>query len=180
MDTSTLIGAVVLGLVEGITEFIPVSSTGHLILVEDLIGFQGPGGKGFEIAIQLGAILAVCWLYREKLMRTTLGLFSNPDEFRFARNVLLAFIPSVVIGVIAYSFIKRVLFSPWVVSVSLIVGGLVIFAVERWHKAPRHHLIERFPVGLALGIGLCQCVSMIPGVSRSGATIMGAMLLGTD
>ena len=131
MDVSTLLSAVFLGIVEGVTEFIPVSSTGHLILIEDLIGFQGPPGKVFEIAIQLGAILAVCWLYREKLMRAALDMFSNPDEFRFARNVVLAFIPTAIVGFLAYSFIKRVLFSPWVVSVTLILGGIAILAIER-------------------------------------------------
>jgi undecaprenyl-diphosphatase len=180
MDIGTLLSAVFLGIVEGVTEFIPVSSTGHLILIEDLIGFEGPSGKVFEIAIQLGAILAVVWLYRAKLAHAVLGVFSDPEEFRFARNILLAFLPTAIVGFLAYGFIKRVLFSPWVVSISLIVGGLVILIIERWHKMARHHIIERFPISLAIGIGFCQTIAMIPGVSRSGATIMGAMALGTD
>ncbi len=180
MDLATIWGAVVLGVVEGLTEFLPVSSTGHLILISDLMGFKGPEGKVFEIVIQLGAILAVCWLYRRKLIDVTLHLLSSPEDFRFARNILLAFVPAMVIGALAYSFIKSVLFSPWVVAISLIVGGFAIFVIEAVHKKPVHHEIERFPVSTSIGIGLCQTVAMIPGVSRAGATILGAMLLGVD
>ena len=180
MDVATIWGAAVLGVIEGLTEFIPVSSTGHLIFASDLIGFDPPYAKLFEIVIQLGAILAVCWLYRAKLIEVAFGALKNPEDFRFARNVLVAFLPAVVIGVLAYGFIKRVLFSPWVVAVSLIVGGLAIFVIEAVRKTPRHQVIDRFPVGTAVGVGLCQTVAMIPGVSRSGATIMGALLLGVD
>lgn len=180
MDVAVIWKAVVLGIIEGLTEFIPVSSTGHLIFASDLLGFDPPYAKLFEIVIQLGAILAVCWLYRAKLIEVTLGVFSKPDDFRFARNVLVAFIPAVIIGVLAYGFIKRVLFSPWVVAVSLVVGGIAIFIIEAIHKKPRHHVIDRFPVATCIGVGLCQTVAMIPGVSRSGATIMGALLLGVD
>src|SRR5262249_36554681 len=160
-------GAVLLGVVEGLTEFLPVSSTGHLILISDLIGFQGPSGKVFEIVIQLGAILAVCWLYRAKLLEVTIGMFTSPHDRRFVRNVRLAFIPAMVIGALAYGFIKSVLFSPWVVAVSLIVGGIAIFVIEAVARAPKHHVIDRFPIMTSIGIGLCQCVSMIPGVSRA-------------
>lgn len=180
MDAATLFGALLLGVVEGLTEFIPVSSTGHLILIVDLIGFQGPPGKVFEIAIQLGAILAVCWLYRARLLGVAVGLFSGGDDLRFVRNILLAFLPAMVIGATAHGYIKSVLFSPWVVSVSLILGGLAILVIERNLKLAHHHNIERFPWTLAIGIGLCQAVAMIPGVSRSGATIMGALLLRVD
>jgi undecaprenyl-diphosphatase len=180
MDVATIWGAVVLGVIEGLTEFIPVSSTGHLIFASDLIGFDPPYANLFEIVIQLGAILAVCWLYRAKLIEVTLGVFSNADDFRFARNIVLAFLPAVVIGVLAYGFIKRVLFSPWVVAISLIVGGIAIFAIEAMRKTPRHHVIDRFPVATCIGVGFCQTLAMIPGVSRSGATIMGALLLGVD
>jgi undecaprenyl-diphosphatase len=180
MDIATLWGAILLGVVEGLTEFIPVSSTGHLILLVDLIGFSGPPGKVFEIAIQLGAILAVCWLYRAKLAGVALGLFSGGDDLRFACNVLLAFLPAALIGFFAHSFIKGVLFNPYVVAVMLIVGGLVILLVERHVKMPHHHSIERFPAALAVAIGFCQAVAMIPGVSRSGATIVGALLLRVD
>ena len=180
MDLATLIGAIFLGVVEGLTEFIPVSSTGHLILLVDLIGFQGPPGQVFEIVIQLGAIFAVCWAYRAKLIGVGAGVFSDPDDFRFARNLLLAFLPSVVIGFFAHGFIKEVLFSPYVVAVMLIVGGVVILVIERNLPLARHHSVEKFPLRLSLLIGLCQTVAMIPGVSRSGATIMGALLLKVD
>jgi undecaprenyl-diphosphatase len=180
MDIATLGGALVLGVVEGFTEFVPVSSTGHLILLIDLIGFRGPPGKVFEIAIQLGAILAVCWLYRAKLLGVAFGMFSGGDDLRFARNILLAFLPAAVIGFLAHGFIKSVLFSPWVVAVSLVAGGVAILIIERNIKMAHHHIIEKFPAGLAMAIGFCQAVAMIPGVSRSGATIMGALLLRVD
>jgi undecaprenyl-diphosphatase len=180
MDIATLAGAVLLGVVEGLTEFIPVSSTGHLILLVDLLGFQGPPGRVFEIAIQLGAILAVCWLYRARLIGVALGMFAGGEDFRFARNVLLAFLPAAVLGFLAHGFIKGVLFSPWVVAVSLIVGGVAILLIERNLKLAHHHVIENFPATLAVVIGFFQALAMIPGVSRSGATIMGALLLRVD
>jgi undecaprenyl-diphosphatase len=180
MDLATLLGAIFLGVVEGLTEFIPVSSTGHLILLVDLIGFEGPPGKVFEIVIQLGAILAVCWAYRAKLIGVAAGVFSDPDDFLFVRNILLAFIPAMVIGFFAHGFIKSVLFSPYVVVASLIIGGIVILVIERNLPLARFHAPEKFPAKLAILIGLCQAVAMIPGVSRSGATIMGALLLKVD
>ena len=180
MDGRTLFEAVLLGLVEGITEFLPVSSTGHLILVGDLLGFHGPESKTFAIVIQLGAILSVCWLFRERLWRTTVGLFRDATATRFAVNVLLAFLPAMVIGGLAHGFIKRVLFDPYVVSVTLVLGGFAILAIERWVRQPAVASVDDFSFGLSLKIGLCQVVSMIPGVSRAGATIMGAMLLGVD
>src|ERR1700740_601664 len=115
MDLHSVLLAVFLGIVEGITEFLPISSTGHLILVEDLLGFQGPPGKTFEIVIQLGAILSVCWLYRAKLIETVRTLFRSSGAQPFTRNILLAFLPAMVVGAIAYKFIKAVLFTPWVV-----------------------------------------------------------------
>ncbi len=169
-----------LGVVEGLTEFIPVSSTGHLILLVDLLGFAGPPGHVFEIVIQLGAILAVCWAYRERLWRTATGVFVDPDAFAFARNILIAFLPAMVIGALAHSAIKALLFDPWVVSSTLILGGVVILVVERVKPAPRYAAPEAFPALLALKIGLCQAIAMIPGVSRAGATIMGALLLGVE
>jgi len=151
MDIATLGGAVLLGIVEGLTEFIPVSSTGHLILLVDLIGFRGPPGKVFEVAIQLGAILAVCWLYRAKLFGVALGMFAGGDDLRFARNVLLAFLPAMAIGFFAHGFIKSVLFSPWVVAVMLVAGGVAILLIERGVKLPHHHVIERFPLDARAG-----------------------------
>jgi undecaprenyl-diphosphatase len=169
--------AVILGLVEGLTEFLPVSSTGHLIVVGDLLGFGGSFSKLFDVVIQLGAILAVCWLYRVKLWRTAITLASSAEARRFAGNVLLAFLPAVVIGLLLHDFIKRVLFSPLIVGWAFIVGGLVILAVERWRPKPSIDSTEAMPPPTALKIGFFQCLAMVPGTSRSGATIVGALLL---
>jgi undecaprenyl-diphosphatase len=174
------IQAVILGLVEGLTEFLPVSSTGHLILLGDLLGFQGPEGKVFEVVIQFGAILAVCIVYFQRLLKVALGIPHDPGARRFVIAVLLAFLPAVAIGVVARDFIKTVLFNPWVVSWALILGGVAILWIERRAWEPRHFKIEQFPVRLALGIGFIQCLAMIPGVSRSGATILGGLLLGVE
>lgn len=178
MDPVSLLTAALLGIVEGLTEFIPVSSTGHLILLVDLLGFQGPPGRVFEIAIQFGAILAICWMYRHRFIHVAAGLVNDTESQRFVVNILLGFLPAMVIGVMAHSYIKAVLFSPWVVSVMLVVGGFAILAIERWHPEPRVQHVNQITPGLALKIGLAQCVAMIPGVSRSGATIMGSLLLG--
>jgi undecaprenyl-diphosphatase len=174
MDLELLLGALLLGIVEGLTEFLPVSSTGHLILVVDLIGFRGPPGQVFEVVIQLGAIGAVCWEYFGRFARAASGALSDPEQFRFLRNILLAFLPSVVVGAFAY------LFDPWVVVISLILGGFAILLIERHLPAPRDHSVEQMPARIAFYIGLCQVLSMIPGVSRAGATIMGGLLLGVD
>ena len=180
MDLYSLVMAAVLGVVEGVTEFLPISSTGHLILVEDLLGFEGPPGKFFEIIIQLGAILSVVWVYRVKLWQTALGLFKAGPAQRLSLNVLIAFLPAAIVGVLAHDFIKRVLFSPWVVSVALIVGGLAILLIERMQKSPTITAVEDISPGRALAVGLFQCMAMIPGVSRSAATIMGALLVGVN
>ena len=180
MLDSVLLKAVILSIVEGITEFIPVSSTGHLILAGELLDFNGPLAGTFEIVIQLGAILAVCVLYFRRLLNVVLGLGSDPASRRFAIAILLAFLPSAVLGLLLHDFIKHVLFSPYVVCVSLIVGGIGILLIERFKPAPRIAAVESLKPVTALQIGLFQCVSMIPGISRSGATIMGAMLIGVD
>ena len=180
MDTVTLLQAAFLGLVEGLTEFIPVSSTGHLILLVDLLGFQGPPGKVFEIVVQLGAILAILAIYWRTLLDVLLRAPSDPGARRFILAVLLAFLPAAVIGAVAHGFIKSILFSPWVVSVALIVGGIAILWIERLHHASVHNRIEDFSPGLALRIGCFQVLAMVPGVSRSGATIMGALLMGVE
>jgi undecaprenyl-diphosphatase len=180
MDLKTFFEVILLGIVEGLTEFLPVSSTGHLILVGDLLGFEGPPGNVFEIVIQLGAILSVCWAYRAKLIDVTLTVSRNPASYRFVRNLVLAFLPSVAIGALAYKTIKTLLFDPWVVSATLIVGGFAIILIERIRPPERHRAIEDFDSWLSLKIGLAQCVSMVPGVSRAGATIMGALLMGVD
>ncbi len=177
-DLTSFLTAAVLGLVEGLTEFIPVSSTGHLILLVDLLGFQGPPGKVFEIAIQFGAILAICWLYRGRFLRVASGIFTDRESQHFVTILFLGFLPAMVIGLLAHGFIKSVLFSPWVVSVMLVVGGIAILLIERFDPKPVVRQVDGITPGLALRIGLCQSLAMIPGVSRSGATIMGAMLLG--
>ena len=180
MDIVTLLQAALLGLIEGLTEFIPVSSTGHLILLVDLLGFQGPPGRVFEIVIQLGAILAILVAFAPTLFGVVARLPTDPGARRFVVAILLAFLPAAVIGALAHGFIKGVLFNPWVVCIALIAGGVAILLIERLRPAPTHHSIEGFSPGLSLGIGFCQVLAMVPGVSRSGATIMGALLLGVD
>ena len=173
--------ALLLGLIEGMTEFLPVSSTGHLILFGDILGFQGPPGKTFEIVIQLGAILAICWLYRSKLTATTVGIVRrDAKEWRFAIGILLAFLPAMVFGALFQDFIKEKLFNPFSVSIALIIGGIIILIVERYQPKPLYHTFEEFSLVLCFKIGLCQCLALIPGTSRSGATIIGALLLGAD
>lgn len=177
-----IIAALVLGLVEGLTEFIPVSSTGHLILADRLLGRSGEGETLVEVVIQVGAILAICWAYRERLWSVARGTLRGQREARhFCMMVFLGVLPAIIGGVAAHDFIKEVLFSPWVVAVSLIVGGVVILVVETWHsERVGGGDIEHMGWRLALGIGLCQLLAMVPGVSRSGATIIGGIALGAD
>lgn len=177
---TTYLQAALLGIVEGLTEFLPVSSTGHLILLVDLLGFQGPPGKVFEIAIQLGAILAVCVVYWPRFFGTLIGLGRDEKANRFTVNVLLGFLPAMVIGFFAYGFIKGALFSPWVVSVALVLGGVAILWIERVIGQGAVETVDQFKFSLSLKIGLLQCLAMIPGVSRSGASIIGARLLGVQ
>jgi undecaprenyl-diphosphatase len=172
--------AILLGLVEGLTEFLPVSSTGHLILLDELLGFNGPPGKVFEVVIQLGAILAICVVYFARLWAVATGLKDDPGARRFVTAVLLAFLPAMVLGAGLHGVIKSVLFNPTVVSLALITGGVAILVVERFLPTPRYHRIEGFSAPLALKIGLCQCLALVPGVSRSGASILGALLMGVD
>lgn len=180
MHSADYLSAGLLGVVEGLTEFLPVSSTGHLILADAVLGIQGPASKLFDIVIQLGAILAVCWVYRERFLRAAFGLASDPTSQRFAANIAIAFLPAAVAGVFAYRLIKEVLFSPWVVAISLVVGGIAILVIERARPRPRIENVDDLRLGTAFGIGCCQILAMIPGVSRAGATIMGAMVLGVD
>lgn len=181
MPIDQYLDAILLGLVEGLTEFLPVSSTGHLILLVDLLGFQGPPGKVFEVTIQLGAILAICVVYFARLWRVaTHGLKGDPAAWRFIVAVLLAFLPAMLLGAGLHGFIKSTLFNPTVVSVMLIAGGIAILLIERFLPVPRYDAIERFPAPLALKIGLFQCLALVPGVSRSGATILGSLLMGVD
>lgn len=169
-----------LGFIEGLTEFIPVSSTGHLLLAGHFMGFESPG-KSFEVLIQLGAVLAILMVYFGKLWSLFLALPSSPETRRFVAGILLAFLPAAVVGVLAHGYIKEVLFeTPEVVCISLIVGGVILLIVDRLAFAPRYTEVEAFPMSLAFKIGLCQCLAMIPGVSRSGSTIVAGLLLGAD
>ena len=171
---------VLLGLLEGLTEFIPVSSTGHLLLAGHFLGFDSPG-KTFEVLIQLGAILAILTVYAARLTQILVDLPSKPQTRWFVFAIILAFLPAAVIGVFAHGFIKTVLFeSPILICTTLIIGGIVLLAVDRMKLEPRYHDVMDYPPSLAFKIGLCQCLAMIPGVSRSGATIVGALMLGTD
>lgn len=172
--------AVFMGAVEAVTEFLPVSSTGHLILAGELIGFKGPDGHVFEIAIQLGAVLAVCVLYFKRLTKVIVDLPKEPRAQHFTIVSLIAFVPAVVVGFMFHDFIKSVLFSPLVVCTMLVVGGIAILVIERMRPAVRILEIETMPYRIGLAIGLVQCLALIPGVSRSGATIMGALALGVD
>jgi undecaprenyl-diphosphatase len=176
-----LLTAILLGIVEGVTEFLPVSSTGHLILAGSLLGVQDKGTATFDIVIQLGAILAVVVLYWQRFWGVAKGLAGGEARsFAFVRNIALGFLPSAVVGLIVYKAVKRLLESPTTVAVALIVGGVAILAIERMVKRVRVESVETMPATTALVIGIVQCLSMIPGVSRSGATIMGALTLGVD
>jgi undecaprenyl-diphosphatase len=178
---SDTLRAVILGVVEGVTEFLPVSSTGHLLLAERFFGLGEDGfWKSFAILIQLGAILAIVVLYFVKLSRVAVGALSNDDDRRFIIGVLVAFLPAVIIGLIFGKYIKALLFDPWVVCFSLIVGGAILLWVDQIDHKPHEHDATRFPLLMYLWIGVAQCLAMIPGVSRSGATIVAAMLLGAD
>jgi len=185
-----LVKAAVMGLVEGLTEFLPISSTGHLILAASLLDFTGEKVKVFEIAIQTGAMFAVIWEYRERLSRTVRGLGSDPVAQRFARNVLIAFIPAVVFGLSIGKAVKATLFHPVPVALAFVVGGLIILWVERRHRRAfgeldlagtrraRVETVDDMSALDALKVGLVQCLALIPGTSRSGATIIGAMVFG--
>ena len=179
--TFDIIKAIILGVVEGLTEFIPVSSTGHLLLMQRFFGFGDDDfGKSFAILIQFGAILALLSIYSVRLWQLFIGMFNSPQARRFILGVLIAFLPAAVVGALAYKLIKEVLFNPWIVCISLIVGGAILFWVDRLDLKPRYRDVTTFSLPTYLIIGIAQCASMIPGVSRSGATIVSAMLLGAD
>lgn len=180
MSLDSFLAALFLGFVEGITEYLPVSSTGHLIVFIDLLGFVGPPGKIFEIAIQMGAVLAVCILYARRLFAVVTGLPHDAAAQRFAIAIVIAFIPAAILGVLFHDIIKQVLFSPAVVATTLILGGIAMLIIEKVKPQPRLYQIEQMGLRTALGIGLLQCLALVPGVSRSGATIMGALMLGLE
>jgi undecaprenyl-diphosphatase len=172
--------AAILGVVQGVTEFLPISSTAHLLIAERLLGFQDLGGV-FTVMIQLGSILAVVWLFRDKVFATVTGLPSNPQARRFALMLLVAVLPALVAGAALSRFVTGVLYKTLIINaVTFIVGGIVILLVERFQPRVTVRDMDSTPVGKAFGVGVCQAVAIIPGTSRSGATIVGGMLLGFD
>ena len=180
MGEQTIVEALLLGFLEGLTEFIPVSSTGHILLAGHFLGFKSTG-KTFEVLIQLGAILAILSVYFGRLWKLLIDLPSDARTRRFVAGILIAFLPAAVIGAMAHDFIKTVLFeTPMLICVMLILGGFVLLWVDRMPLKARYHDVMDYPLGLCLGIGLFQCLAMIPGTSRSGSTIVGALLLGAD
>jgi undecaprenyl-diphosphatase len=178
--SSPVLTALLLGLIEGLTEFLPVSSTGHLILVGSLLGFQSDFGTLFEVVIQLGAILAVCVFSAPTLLRVVRALPGDPGARRLVLAILVAFLPSALFGLALHGFIKGVLFSSTVVAASLILGGIAILIIERFAPLSRYDQIEVIPLRVALAIGCCQVLAMVPGVSRAGATILGGVVAGVD
>ena len=176
-----ILKAAFLGIVEGLTEYVPVSSTGHLLLLQHFFGFGDEDfGNTFAVLIQLGAILALLSIYFTKLLAIAIGMFSDPNARRFVLGVLVAFLPAGIIGALAHGFIKSVLFNPWIVCFTLIAGGAVLIYVDSLDLKPRYRDAMGFSLPMYLAIGICQCLAMVPGVSRSGATIVAAMLLGAD
>lgn len=178
MDFWSAFQAIILGIVEGLTEFLPISSTGHQIIVADLIDFGGERAMAFNIIIQLGAILAVVWEFRSKIFEVVFGLSSQPRARRFTANLLIAFLPAVVLGVLFADLIHEYLFNPITVAVALVVGGLImLWAERRDHRIEVDH-VDDMRWSHALKVGLVQCLAMIPGTSRSGSTIIGGLLFG--
>ena len=176
----TLLVAALLGVIQGLTEFLPVSSTAHLLIGARLLAFEDPGGV-FTVMIQLGSILAVMWLYRTKIVRIVAGLPSDPAARRFAAMILIAFAPAVLAGLFLADYVTTVLYeSPRVIATTFVLGGIVMLLVERYRPTPSVLDADRTPLGRALGIGACQVLALVPGVSRSGATIVGGMVLGLD
>jgi undecaprenyl-diphosphatase len=184
MDWILFCKALILGVVEGLTEFLPVSSTGHLIVAGSLLDFTGAEAKTFHVVIQFGAILAIVWEYRRKIGAVIMGLPTQPKARRFTANVVIATIPAVVLGLLLEKKIKAVLFSPVPVAVALILGGVVILWAEARQRdrgvAPRVTSVDELTYADALKVGLAQCLALIPGTSRSGSTIIGGMLFGLE
>jgi undecaprenyl-diphosphatase len=182
MDIIYQIKAFILGIVEGLTEFLPISSTGHLIIAGDILNFDGPEVNTFSIAIQAGAIFAVCWFYRVKLWNILVHLFEHGKDQRLAINIVVAFIPAAILGVIFADMIEELLFNAVTVAIALVVGGLIIFWIENLHAkrtyAPRVQTMDDMTIKDAFLVGCMQCIAMIPGTSRSGSTIIGGLVLG--
>ncbi|WP_434697568.1 undecaprenyl-diphosphate phosphatase [Pseudomonas sp. Z1-14] len=178
MDLWTAFSALILGVVEGLTEFLPISSTGHQIVVADLLEFGGERSMAFNIIIQLGAILAVVWEFRRKIFDVVLGLPTQPGARRFTANLLIAFFPAVILGVLLADWIHHYLFNPITVATALVLGGLVMLWAERRQHTVHAETVDDMTWKDALKVGLAQCIAMIPGTSRSGATIIGGLLFG--
>ena len=178
MDLPLLFKAAILGVIEGLTEFLPVSSTGHLIIFGDLLDYTDAQSKVFKIVIQLAAILAVCWDYRQRITTVVGGLRTDPAARRFTGHLIVAFLPAAVLGLMFYKIIKGYLFNPLTVAGALIAGGLLILYIERRAYHPRMNTVEEMGWKDALKVGFAQSLAMFPGVSRSGATIMGGLMLG--
>ncbi|NMG35364.1 undecaprenyl-diphosphate phosphatase [Azoarcus sp. TTM-91] len=178
MDVQLLLTALLLGIVEGLTEFLPISSTGHLIIVGDLLGYNDEASTVFKIVIQFAAILAVCWEYRERLIKVAVGLPREREAQRFVGLLFLGFLPAAVLGLMFHSVIKTVLFNPLTVATALVVGGLIILYVEKRAYRPRINTVEEMGWADAVKIGFAQALAMIPGTSRSGSTIMGGLIFG--
>ncbi|MBK7983162.1 MAG: undecaprenyl-diphosphate phosphatase [Candidatus Competibacter sp.] len=178
MDILLLMKALILGLVEAASEFLPISSTGHLIIVGDFLNFTGPRAETFEIFIQLGAILAVVWIYRQRVRDTLLNFGTDPQARRLVWNLLIAFVPAAILGFLLHKHITHYLFNPVTVAGALVVGGIAILLIERYARMGRIQSVTEMTWRDALGVGIAQSVALFPGVSRSGATIMGGMLGG--
>ncbi|RAH98407.1 undecaprenyl-diphosphatase [Acuticoccus sediminis] len=180
MEADTIASAIILGIVEGLTEFIPVSSTGHILLLGELLGFDSTG-KTFEVLIQLGAICALLAVYTVKLTKLVLATPYDPAARNFCAGIVIAFLPAAVMGVLLHDFIKTVLFeTPELICTTLILGGIALLYIDRRAPAPRYHDATHFPLWLAFAIGCCQVLALVPGVSRSGSTIGGALLMRAD
>jgi undecaprenyl-diphosphatase len=178
MDLFSFLNSVLMGLVEGLTEFIPVSSTGHLIIAGDLLRLTSESAKTFEVFIQLGAIMAVCWFYRAKLLQVVRGLGTDPLARRFIMNLIIGVIPAAVLGLTLHKLIKQHLFQPFTVAIALIVGGIIMLLIERYARRPQIDSVDQIRWPDALKLGLAQAVALFPGISRSGATIMGGLVFG--
>lgn len=177
---SSIAQAILLGIVQGLTEFLPISSTAHLLIGERLLGFADPG-SAFTVMIQLGSILAVMWLYRARIIAVVVGLPSKPEARHFAVMLAAAFLPSAVVGALFANYVTTVLYSGFgAIAEAFVIGGIVMLLVERLQPAATVTDADRTPIGRAIGIGLCQTLALVPGVSRSGATIVGGLLLGLN
>jgi undecaprenyl-diphosphatase len=180
MVNNDIIKAVIMGIVEGFTEFLPVSSTGHLILVGELISFTGEKAKLFDVFIQLGAILAIVWIYRTKILSVVRNITRDTNAKNFTGNILIAFMPAAIIGVLVHKYIKAYLFSPFTVSIALILGGVLIIVIEKTKHSNKIEKTDDIDFKTAFLVGCAQVVALFPGISRSGATIMGALLSGMN